>query len=645
MDYERELREAEEHKSRLEKAKEKLYTNDAPEVTRVYHEEPLVEEAPPPSAAWTPDAPRPVKKEVSPDKVNFWFRRALVGAVVFFFLSLGVAAAFFFYGSNIISSRNIAIDISAPASVPSSDSLSFDVSIQNGNNADLMETSLLIDYPEGTREVEDDTKPLVSEKLAVGTVAKGEIVKKTFDAKLFGTENTAKTIKVTYQYKIDGSTGTFSKEVSFDVVLRLAPIVVTVDALRETSNNKEIVLTTKIISNSNNTLKNVALNVDYPFGFTYIESNLEVESGIGGQFPIGDLLPNETKEVVIKGSLSGQSAEDKLFRFSVGTADADDLAEVKTILSSYEHKMVIQNDFFASTISSNPGYVKAGASYLGTVAWRNTLDTAVNDAEFSIKVSGELLGQQGVLAGDGFYDSSKSTIVWNKNTDESLLEVKPGESGDYSFSLPLATYQYAIDNRITNSKLSLSLDIKARRLNDRQVPEVITSSFTKIVPVVTSVLFNAKSLHSSGPIKNTGPIPPRAENKTTYTIALDISNSMNNISDAEVVATLPLYVTYEGEVNPQSQKVVWNQNSRQLRWDIGDIAARTGYGTAPRTLYFKVGISPSKTQIGSYPVLVKDILFKGYDDFAKTTVEVPDQDVTTATGDPGVVSEDGRVVQ
>ena len=93
------------------------------------------------------------------------------------------------------------------------------------------------------------------------------------------------------------------------------------------------------------------------------------------------------------------------------------------------------------------------------------------------------------------------------------------------------------------------------------------------------------------------------------------------------------------------RQVVWNQDQHQLRWDVGNLPARTGYGSSPRTLYFKVGLIPSKTQIGQAPTLVKDITFSGQDSFTNSNVTVTADPITTAPKDPGFVFGDDRVVQ
>jgi len=193
--------------------------------------------------------------------------------------------------------------------------------------------------------------------------------------------------------------------------------------------------------------------------------------------------------------------------------------------------------------------------------------------------------------------------------------------------------------------VNLVFDIKGQRLSEDKVTEDIRSSFTRTVPIVTTLKLDGYSAYTEGPLKNSGPIPPKAEVKTTYTVALALSNSVNDIADGELTLKLPNYVKYEGEISPSSDKVTWNETTRLLRWNVGTIPARTGYGTSPRILYIKVSVTPSRTQIGQILTLANTITFVGKDAFANADISETSPNATTATREGGNGFGNGQVVQ
>ncbi len=646
-DLERQREEEEERKSRIDSARDNLYRPGGPSVIHRESDPRLPqEEEALPSQTFAPRVPRTFDEQKFASKATTIFRRMFLGALVFFVIAIGVAGYMYYYGNTTISAKNIEVDIVAPPSVPSSDTFSYDVSIQNGNNGDLLNTALVIDYPEGTRSVEDNTKPLVSERIELGTLSKGAVVRRTLSARFFGEENAQKDVQVRIEYQVPGSNGQFSKDAGFSVFLRLAPVVLTIDALKEINNNQEVTLVAKVVSNSNNTLSNLALNVTYPFGFTYKSSNLEVD-GRKGEFPLGELKPNETKTVEIVGDISGQSNEDKVFKFNVGTASNADSTRVSTSLAMHVHDMVIRGDFLATSITfaDRKDYVIVGDKLRGTIQWQNTLNVPVNDAKFTLKIDGDLIDKDNIRATQGYYDSNRSLIEWNKNIDPRLEEIKPGEKGEFAFAVDLKGFDEALAERISNPKINLKFDVHARRINENDVTEDIESSFERSVPMVSDVVLTGKTLYSSGPLKNSGPIPPKVETKTTYTVALTLTNTVNEVSNGELTLTLPNYVTYEGEVTPSSERILWNSSTKQLRWSVGSLPVRTGFGTAPRTLNFKVSVLPSRSQIGKTLNLVNNVSFVGRDNFANAEVKASGNIVTTSVQDPGAGFGTGQVVQ
>lgn len=645
------LEEERRNNTRIGEAEQKLYSNTSPDIVRIQHD-PIINEQEEVEKniprTFAPEVQKKVVNYLKTEKADKLFRKILYFTIGFFVISILAATGLYLYGNNTVSSRNISININAPTSIPSSDPLTFDISIENRNNVDLMDSDIIIDYPEGSKRVDDDTRALVSESIPVGTVKRGEIIKKTANVRLFGGENSAKQIKATFHYKVSGSNSIFYKEGSHEIILRVAPIVLSINALKEVNNDQSVTLRAKITSNSSNTLKGVALNIDYPFGFTFKESNMETEDGNTGNFAIGDLNPNETKEVVITGKINGKNGEDKVFKYRLGTSETNDSQIVKTELVAFNHTMVIRGDFLSTVImfDGNDKAPSAGGSVRGIIKWTNTLNVPVNDAVFSLKLSGALVDQTNVSVNQGYYRSDQGRIVWDKLSQPDLADIAPGETGQLVFVLPLAGYQQAVERNITNPHIDLVLDVSARRLTDRNVTEDITATISKQVPVATSVQLTGKNYHISGPIQNSGTVPPHAEQKTTYTIGFAISNSINDVSGAEVTATLPPYVTYENVISPTGESIAWNPNTHQLRWDIGKIKARTGYaGNAGKMVYFKVGFIPSKNQIGESPTLVTNISYKAHDDFSSVDLSGTIQNLNTTLDEAGVAQDSGQVVQ
>jgi hypothetical protein len=157
---------------------------------------------------------------------------------------------------------------------------------------------------------------------------------------------------------------------------------------------------------------------------------------------------------------------------------------------------------------------------------------------------------------------------------------------------------------------------------------------------------DAETVYSVGPFVNFGPIPPKAEQPTTYTIIWRANNTYNNIENAFVTATLPIYVEWLGKISPSSEEVMYNPLTRTVAWRVGNLNSWTGSLSDPREVAFQVSLLPSLSHLGSSPVLVSNPHIIGTDKFTLTDISETISSLTTQiTTDPINSSNAGKVTR
>ena len=103
--------------------------------------------------------------------------------------------------------------------------------------------------------------------------------------------------------------------------------------------------------------------------------------------------------------------------------------------------------------------------------------------------------------------------------------------------------------------------------------------------------------------------------ETTYTILWSVINSSNNVTAAAVKATLPAYVRWLGVVNPETEKLTFDNSRGEVNWDLGVVDAGLGLTSAAREVAFQVVLLPSISQTGDTPVIVTTPTLTGTDSF------------------------------
>lgn len=567
--------------------------------------------------------------------------RFFVSAFVFFVLTIVGAGAYLYFGGRSVSANNIILGTQGPTTIASGDTVPLLLTIDNKNPIALHDVTLTIVYPEGTRSSEDPTKPLTSYVENIGDIQSGGHVERTIRASVFGSEGAQISLPIKVQYKTDGSTSVFLKQKQYDFSVTSSPIALTVSSLAQVSSGQSLTMDVQVKNNATTALDNVAVSATYPFGFAL--TGTDPKPATGNLFYIGSLAPGEQKSIRIIGVASGENMDDRVFKFEGGVTSSPTSASLSTSYSSKEIGIKITKPFLATTLdinhdTSDTPVIVAGVPVSGTVTWLNNLASQVTNGEVHIALSGDALDPTSVQAGSGFYRSSDSTILYTYQTSPTLAKLAPGASGQGSFTF--STKKPAALANLRSPSITMQVSIIGKRVNEKNVPEVVTSTLTRVIRIGTNLNLVTKAVRTIGGISNTGPWPPVPNQETTYTVQYTLNNNLNSVGGTKVVATLPSYVRYTGQVTPRDGSLVYDDSNRTVTWNVGDVNVD---GTA-KIMSFQVGITPSLTQSGSYPVLVSAQTVTGTDRFTQKAIQGTVGEITTQiTSDPAYTDSKGKV--
>ena len=165
-----------------------------------------------------------------------------------------------------------------------------------------------------------------------------------------------------------------------------------------------------------------------------------------------------------------------------------------------------------------------------------------------------------------------------------------------------------------------------------------------VVHIISDVGFSGKALYYSGPFVNIGPIPPKVEQTTTYTIVWTLSNTANNISKALVKSTIPPWINFVGSISPVGEDITYNTFTKEITWNIGKIPKGSGITGSARSVAFQISFKPSLSQVNTIPYLLNDAILTGYDDFANVDVIVRKTKLNTNLNNDTAFPSDGSAV-
>jgi hypothetical protein len=519
---------------------------------------------------------------------------------------IGVSTLYLLFGGNQVSGRNIELVVTGPNAVAGGDILEFSVDITNNNAVALEGGTLIINYPTGTRSVEETPRDIFEERLPLEPIAPGETRTVPLKAAVFGEENQAKEVGVSMDYRVAGSGGTFFKEAEpLAFSINTSPVVVRITGFEKISPGQEFDLTLTVQSNAEAPLADLLVSAEYPEQFRFISAT-PAPSFRDSAWVLDEVAAKGSQEIKIRGVASGLSSESFVLRFLAGTPRTDNPFIVGAILAQTTHTLTVEQPFVGVDVSVNgdddgEAVVASGDQTEIIISVTNNQSEPLYDMNLQLGLSGNAFSANQVRGGNGFFDSVNNRIRYEVSGIPELAIVRPGERRDFRA-------QIAPGSDATTATLSLTANVYARRVSERNVPEELIGVGEATVRYASVASLARQADHSSGPI------PPQANAETRYRITLEAQAGANDLTGAQVIATLPPHVEWrDSATGPGTAS--FNPTTKEVRWSAGDIKGGTSV-----QLSFLVSMTPSVTQIGQIPVLVNRQSLTATDRFTGTPV-------------------------
>ncbi len=577
------------------------------------------------------------------------FKKLFIFSLTFFVFTLFYATYVFFAGNNTVSNDNIEISILGNNFTAGGETLDLVVGITNRNSSSLDLVDLVVEYPRGgALDPLTDTERL---RQSLGTIPAGAVRNENVKLVLFGEQGSIRPIKITLEYRVSGSNAIFVKEKLYNVNINSTPINLSIEAPSSISPNQNIILDIKASLNATKPAEKILVKLDYPVGFQFISAT-PAPSYSNNIWSLGDLAPGAEHGITITGKMIDVfDGEEKTFNVSSGSQSAISKSVIGVVFNSIRHTVMIKKPFIEANLYVNGvtgrEYAVDSKTPLNVeVRYANNLDTRIDDLKIRAKISGNAFNEKTINVQGGYYDSSKDTITWDKTYQNRLREVNTGDSDSVSFSVSPLTLFSSEGGLLSNPLINIEVSVEGDQSIQGVESTELTNSSSVLVRIISDVGFSAKALYFSGPFTNSGPIPPKAEEETTYAIVWTLSNTSNSISNAEVNSTLPPWMSFLGSISPAGEVLTYNSSTRSIQWKADRIPKGAGLIAGARSVAFKVSLKPSISDVGGTPTIINSSILTGHDDFANVDVRVNKSSLNTRLdSDPAFPQNGGNVVQ
>lgn len=637
--------------TRLDDLRDELYRRQSPKLSTEGGDSlPLSKKEEPVERSWAPVEEKESTEllhsmPVTRPKTRWFSGRAIFTAVSLLVVGMGAFVGY----SLFFVSTDVRLSIQGTEQATAGEISTFAVRIVNKSSATLKEGVVTLTFPTGTTYVDraDASLGPLRDRIEVPDIPPGGEFQKDIQVRLIGVLDESETVSGFYVYRPEDIQSKLTRQAEFKARIARVPVAVTVDTLEQVNSGQEISVTVAVDSEFSAPFSDTSLGIEFPPGFEFLRSDPPLATAGEYIWNIGDLQSGVSEKIVIRGRVKGEPEEVKAFRVRLGRYDA----RTKTwlLLAETSAGPKIASPFLLARTALNgnrAGSIAPGDRVDGNVFFKNNLPQKIQNVIIAAALPENLVELQSIRVEGGFYDVTRRALVWNSSSDNRLKELDSGEEGTLAFSF--------------NMKKSLPV----RSFSDKNFVMSVTTVIDSATPppdyrgvslkyqdsiefkVESHLGLSARAAYYDSPSPNSGPLPPKVRETTTYTIYFQLSSGANDLRDVEVRATLPGGVAWKDVLKTDIGVLSFNEAANTISWKIPTLAASTGLLRPPLLAIFRVAITPADNQATTAPDLVQGISASATDSFSGTSQNAEVKNLTiNLPDDPQSNSNQWRVVK
>ncbi len=570
-----------------------------------------------------------------------------LAATLFLFLGAGAVFVWFYMG---IERTEATISIAGRDSLEGGELAVITVTVKNVSSTALQESELAITIPAGSSiqdksGVELPSPPRIIER--VGTLGPGEERTVELTARIFGKEGEAKEVVATLWYRPERLRARFSSEARKSFTISRVPLALFWEMPETVVPRQNIHFTLRFSSQARSRYEGLWARIDYPPGFTPGEADPKPDVG-DTLWKIGTLEPGGEGKIALAGSFLGEGGKRQSLHAGIGIFD-ELTKEWRPWRESTKEVTLSVSPFLLETTlgGKREGVVRPGERLAFTVRYENRTAIAVKNVSVRAALEGEIIDINTLSIGNGgVFDFPTKTIVWGPGGTPGLQEAEPGEGGDLQFTVQTHSRPPVRTAEDRNLLVRARASIAAPQLPKEFEGSRLSPDDAIEFKVASVLLFAGRAAFYSSPIPNSGPLPPKVGERTSYTITYEIRNFTNELGNVEVRGFLPPNVKWENSVSPRGADIHFESASGEIRWRIGKIPPGTGVLTPALIGAFQVSVVPSEVDVGKALTLVRESKLRGRDIFTAEDLALKVGTLTTELReDPATKAEEWTVVR
>ncbi len=558
---------------------------------------------------------------------------------------LALLAVLGFFGRRLIifEPAQVSFELSGPEIVEAGQPVELTFTYSNQNWMGLSDAEVVLYYPDTFRPDTGDGWETALNRATkkVGVIPGGVTDKVKLTGTLQSYDKRTALFRAVLRSSPKGISNPTELESRYTVLLEATPIRLDVSGPLSLILGQPLEYVVRYENESSETLENLRLVATYPVGFVATGFDPRPASG-ENTWQIGTLAPKAKGQLIIRGEIRGQAGDARRMAVKVGkelgNGELLTLSEGERVTRVQAPPLSVDLTFSARTGMT----VQPGEDISAEVNFKNNGDVGIRDLIATIALNETYLDiAKGKLPPGVVYDRSRQAAIVRASEVPDLKSLEPGEAGRIQFSLKVRSDLASLGYSNVEIKTKVTLD--SPDLPKGENTAVFMPSSERVLKVSSPTSLDLKGYYQDTEHPNTGPLPPKVGEETTYTLRLSAVSSLNPLNESRMVINLPSTVRLVGIKSANRDTVRYNDRTGELIWTIGTLPRGE---TDAGKLVFQVGLTPPPGSVGQSLNLVNGGLFSAKDSFTGDKVEVKlESKNISLTEDPSIGSQQDRVAE
>jgi hypothetical protein len=438
---------------------------------------------------------------------------------------------------------------------------------------------------------------------------------------LRGEINSLQTLQAVFSYKPGNFNSDFQKVATAVTKIESSSLAIEISGPTRVLGGSEAAFKVKYKNISTKDIENIRIVVNAPSDFSFDKKEGEKEIN---SWDISKIEAEKEGEMEFSGIFGATAEGKKELKVQIGLVNEDDFA----LQAESVYSLDIAQGAMLLTLVMN-GETKDRSVNFGdalnySINFKNKDQVEIGDVEVEMIFESTSKENKMVLDWSSLQDENKGVILgnqltpdirqgkitWTKRQTQKLAKLAPGEEGSINFQIRVRPSVDFGNWGVRDFGIKSTASVKIGKIGGEIKEEKIDGNIINL-KINSDLAFEAEAryFNDDNIAVGSGSLPPKVGETTAYRIFWTASNSLHEIENIKVTATLPANIKWSNKVDIGSGEIKFNESTRKVEWTLNKIPI----SIRSVGVNFEVTVIPGEADRGKFITLTENTILQAQD--------------------------------